>query len=296
MEFKNGFKIKPHKVSEDGVITFTDGTNTGINPSGVACKAYGYDYRDGLCRAFVPSVNISKIGNSQTNTIKGKNTVPYNVNNSIIQGDNIELSGYNNNIIANGKNHFVDSQIENGAILSGVGGKLNNRGEAVINSHEPTKAGHGQLSTVMLNCNTTDNSTVFMMNQTASSSTSASTDPKDHIILPKNSVVGIEMYLTRLEIGGASGTAGNYSYRRNQQALRIDDDGVGTLVNFNTKNIAKTNVNGSFTLSGATITDEYGINRYALYVSVSDRNNVNNYWSAILYLHITSTTIALTSA
>tara|TARA_R100000773_G_scaffold44600_1_gene46442 strand:- start:1348 stop:2223 length:876 start_codon:yes stop_codon:yes gene_type:complete len=289
MEFKNGFKIKPHKVSEDGVITFTDGTNTGINPSGVACKAYGYDYRDGLCRAFVPSVNISKIGNSQTNNIKGKNTVPYNVNNSIVQGDNIEFTGYNNNIIANGKNHQINSRVSNSTILAGRGGTLQAHGQTILTSHAPHKANVGECSVVILNCNTTDNTTTSMLAQIEQSKVSGVLT--DFIPVPNNSIVGIELYLTRLELGGASGTAGNFSYRRQQSVIRVDQNGSPTITNFNTKNIAKLGVNGSFAITGATLPNDDGDNQFAISVNVSDRNNVNNSWSGIMYLHILSTNV-----
>ena len=101
------------------------------------------------------------------------------------------------------------------------------------------------------------------------------------------------MYITRLELGGSSGTAGNYSYRRQQSCVKIDNSAAGTFVNFNTKNIAKIGVNGTMAMTGATLVNFDGDEIYALSVNVADRNNVNNAWSAILYLHITETAIEL---
>ena len=42
-------------------------------------------------------------------------------------------------------------------------------------------------------------------------------------------------------------------------------------------------------ITGAPANDYDGTAQYGLTVNVSDRNNVNNSWSAVLYLHITQT-------
>jgi hypothetical protein len=287
MQFKKGFKIKPDKVQDDGVILFTDGTNNDIYASEVACKAYGYDYRGGLCRAYAPSSNITKLQNLGGKSQSSKD-IPADTRNTVIKGSDITLKGDNAQLIINGDNHNVEQSIKNSTILAGKGGTIRSNGEAVLVAQNPSDVGpQSQCSVVMLNCSTTDNTTTTMTNQIASGTETGI--PTDYIPLPSNSIVGIEMYLTRLETGGTSGTAGNYSYRRQRSCVQINTDGVGTLVDFNTKNIAKIGVNGTMAITGTPANDYDGNSKYALTVNVSDRNNVNNLWSAVLYLHITQT-------
>ena len=282
MDFKKGFKIKPDKVQDDGVVLFTDGTNDNIYASEVACKAYGYDYRGGLCRAFSPSSNITQLQSLGGSSSSVKD-IPKDTRNSTIKGEDITL---------NGEQHDVDQSIKNSAIIAGIGGHIRANGEAVLTAQNPIPdfGPYGQCSVVMLNCSTTDNSSTTMTNQI--NNADATGVPLDYIPLPHNSIVGIEMYITRLETGGSSGTAGNYSYRRQQSCIRVDTDGAGTLVNFNTKNISKIGVNGTMAITTSAIDDLDGNPRCIISVNVSDRNNVSNAWSAILYLHITQTAIA----
>jgi hypothetical protein len=287
MQFKKGFKIKPDKVQDDGVILFTDGTNNDIYASEVACKAYGYDYKGGLCRAYAPSSNITKLQNLGGKSQSSKD-IPTDTRNTVIKGVGITLKGDNAQLIINGDNHNVEQSIKNSSILAGKGGTIRAHGESVLVAQHLTDVGlNAQCSVVMLSCSTSDNTTTTMTNQVASGKTTET--PIDYIPLPSNSIVGIEMYITRLETGGSSGTAGNYSYRRQQSCVKIDQNGVGTLVNFNTKNIAKIGVNGTMAITGITDNDYDGNAKYGLTVNVSDRNNVSNSWSAVLYLHITQT-------
>ncbi len=282
MEYKKGFRIKPDKVQEDGVILFTDGTNDNIYASEVACKAYGYNYSGGLCRAFKPNANLDKLVHLGANNVSDKN----------IPADAV-LDGDNTRILINGEDHIIEQSIKNSTILSGRGGKARAHGESVLAAQNPVPlfGPYAQCSIVMLNASTTDNTSTTMTNQIHTSE--ATGIATDYIPLPKNSIVGIEMYITRLELGGSSGTAGNYSYRRQQSCVKIDNSAAGTFVNFNTKNIAKIGVNGTMAMTGATLVNFDGDEIYALSVNVADRNNVNNAWSAILYLHITETAIEL---
>ena len=44
--------IKPHDIDQTGIVTFTDGRNTGLSANQEICEAYGYTYdsRSGVCR------------------------------------------------------------------------------------------------------------------------------------------------------------------------------------------------------------------------------------------------------
>jgi len=286
MKYKKGFKIKPLRVERDGSVVFTDGTNE-VGANEKSCKAYGYKYKNGACFAYQQRDTTHTVFQTTSTIKKGSNTISQDTENSMVIGTNNETKGGNRQVVVNGEDHIVNRGVENSAIIAGKGTTSRSLGEAVLTGHYPNKSNYGQCSIVMLNCNTTDNTETSMTSQITTSD--ATGVPLDYIVLPKNSIVGIEMYLTRLEIGGSSGTAGNYSYRRQQSCVQIDNAASGTLVNFNTKNIAKIGVNGSYSITGATIADEDGVNQFCLSVNVADRNNVNNSWSAILYLHITST-------
>tara|TARA_R100001460_G_scaffold95362_4_gene137507 strand:- start:789 stop:1688 length:900 start_codon:yes stop_codon:yes gene_type:complete len=298
MDFIKGHTIKPNEVKDDGRVLFTDGTNNDLYANEKTCKAYGYRYVDGMCVAFQPQENVESI---KLNTaVKGKNKLHPDTNVHHVQGYNNETKGNNNLIFVNGVNHIVNRDIQSTAILTGLGGESRTHGEAVLNAHNLSNTNTisdtatsvmnaGQLSTIILNCETTDNTQTTMtalVNQPDATGVYT-----DYIPIPLNSIIGIEMYVSRLEVGGTSGTAGNFSYRRNQQCVRVARAST-TFTNFNTKNIAKLGVNGSFTIEAADITDEEGIAQRVLQVKVTDRNNVINKWSAILYMHILRTDLS----
>ena len=294
MDFIKGHTIKPNEVKNDGRVLFTDGTNNNLYANEKTCKAYGYRYVDGVCRAFTTSENVSKL---KVNTAKkGQNTLHPDTSVHHVQGYNNETKGNNNMILANGINHTINKDIQSTAILTGMGGQSRTHGEAVLNAHTfgDTYADveintYGQLSTIILNCQTEDNTETAMTAQV--NSPDATGVYTDYIPVPLSSIIGIEMYITRLEVGGTSGTAGNFSYRRNQQCVHVARAST-TFTDFNTKNIAKVGVNGSFSIVADTITDEEGNSQRVLQVKVQDRNNVINMWSAKLYLHITNTDVS----
>ena len=101
---------------------------------------------------------------------------------------------------------------------------------------------------------------------------------KNYINVNLNSVVGFEIYITRLEVGGSSATDGNYSYRNIKGVVRIDDAGTMLFQVGFTRNIGKIGVNGTAAMIDAA-------SGYSITIQVSDRNNVTNVWSATVTLH-----------
>ena len=288
MNFKKGFKIKPTRVDESGVVVFTDGTNEVI-ANERACKAYGYKFKNGTCFAYQPTPALQRVYDNTTVESNGNNTIGSNTHNSHVQGRDNTLNGNNQQVLINGESHTANIDVSDSSTIAGRGSTLRANGQAILTSHVPNKSNIGECSVVILNCNTTDNSTTSMLAQIEQSG--ATGVLTDYIPVPNNSIVGIELYLTRLELGGSSGTAGNFSYRRQQSCIRVDQNGSGTITNFNTKNIAKLGVNGTYAITGVTLLNEDGDNQFAISVNVSDRNNVNNSWSGIMYLHILSTNV-----
>ena len=101
-----------------------------------------------------------------------------------------------------------------------------------------------------------------------------------YINIKNNCILGWEIYITRLETGGTSGTAGKFSYRNEKGAVRIDDSYGMTFTVGYTRNIAKLGVNGSYVMMDSTTGGVPSIS-----IQVTDRANVNNIWSASVYLH-----------
>ena len=81
-------------------------------------------------------------------------------------------------------------------------------------------------------------------------------------------------------MGGTSGTLGNYSYRNIKGVVRIGEtSGMAFIVGF-TRNIGKIGVNGTAAMVDSTTGGVDSIS-----IEVTDRNNVNNIWSATVTLH-----------
>jgi hypothetical protein len=100
------------------------------------------------------------------------------------------------------------------------------------------------------------------------------------INVKNNCILGWEIYITRLEVGGTSGTRGNFSYRNQKGVVRINDSYSMTFTVGFDRNIGKLGVNGTYAMADTSTTDVKSIS-----IQVSDRNNVNNIWSATVYLH-----------
>ena len=128
-----------------------------------------------------------------------------------------------------------------------------------------------KTSTLELSCVTIDNTVTNMTIQG---------DGESFINVENNSIIGYDIYITRLELGGSSGTAGNYSYRNIRGAVKINQTGVMSFIVGFTRNIAKVGTNGTTVMVDSTTGGVPSIT-----VSVQDRNNVHNLWSANVVLH-----------
>ena len=275
------FDIKPKSISQLGVVTFTDGTND-VVPNQLQCEAYGYTYDvlTGTCRIFTYKGNIQRNITQDTNRTEGDNNIlGSQTSNSFVSGQNNIISGYSRNNIVSGTENRVNTNINN-ATVSGINGRASRQSEFALggglNSINSGAAyADRQMSVIQLSGYTTDN--------TATSLT-VNNQGGNFINVRNNSIIGWEVFLTRLEVGGSSGTAGNYSYRLFQGATVVDNSYSMTFTTGFTRNIAKAGVNGTFAMRDS------GSN--TMTVQVTDRNNVNNIWNAIVYLHeLTSTNI-----
>lgn len=280
MNYRKGFKIKPKEIDSLGQVTFTDGTND-IQPNQIACEAYGYNYdnQSGVCYAFKSNIQLDQELNETSNELKGDNNkIRVACRNNYIHGIENESAGNNENIFISGRNNTVNDSINEATVIGGFGRALR-YGEFVIGGG--AMGGRNtdnvpQFSIVQLSQNTTDNTaTNLLVNGQAN----------QYINLQANSILGFEAFITRLETGGSSGTAGNFSYRHIKGVVRVEDDLGVTITEFNSRILGKVGVNGSASVVAAATGE--------LSIQCSDRNNVNNSWSAVVYLHETLTNVTI---
>tara|TARA_R110002167_G_scaffold223349_1_gene428698 strand:- start:646 stop:1479 length:834 start_codon:yes stop_codon:yes gene_type:complete len=275
MEFKKDFKIKPKEVRKDGTVLFTDGTNN-LVPNQLACEAYGYKYdtATGSCVSFKPTVQLDQQLKEPSNTIKGvNNKTNKGTSRSIINGTLNTTKGFNENCFISGVGNTINNGINNATVI-GAYGKAIRQGEFVRGGGASNKANEPQSSIVQLTCNTTDNTTTNMK----------VLDLTDEFInLQNNSILGFEIYLTRLEIGGEAGRAGNFSYKHIEGVMKIDNVyNTDIIIKHNTL-IGKVGVTGT-----VNVVD---VATGTISIAVSDREGVNNIWNATVYLHETKTNI-----
>jgi hypothetical protein len=280
-----GFPVKPSAVSILGIVTFTDGTND-IMPNQLQCEAYGYTYdkASGTCSAFRFNTNLNKNISNTNNTIRGsQNTTETGVNNTQIMGENNTVKGLSRNNLIVGSNNEISNGLNNSTVL-GNNAKTSAQAEFAIGG------GKGSLS------DSTDAVTFVSRRKTSvielsgvtidNTATNLTVQGGDSFInVENNSIIGYDIYITRLELGGSSGTAGNYSYRNIRGAVKINQVGVMSfIVGFN-RNIAKIGINATCIMADSTTGGVASIS-----VNVTDRNNVQNLWSASVTLHEVVTT------
>jgi hypothetical protein len=278
MDYKRGFNVKPKETNAVGEVTFTDGTYD-FPPNQLQCEAYGYNWNPalGTCTAFRYSNEVATLMNNRTNSVKG-GTAEVGTFNTFLNGESNVAQGDNRNVLITGQEGETSIGINNGSIIGGRLGKIIRQGEVVLGGGSfNIGAGYTQSSRVQLSGTTTDNTATNLTVQNLTS---------EFITLQTNSIVGYTAYVTRLETGGTSGTGGNYSYRLQRGAIKIDRSSVITIAVGVTRNTAKIGVNGSFSIVDSTTGGIPSVT-----IEVSDRNNVNNLWSATVYLHELRTNI-----
>jgi hypothetical protein len=282
MEYLPGYNVKPGEIKPTGEVIFTDGTNS-ITPNQKQCEAYGYTYdkTSATCSSFKYNTIIEQTLNNINNKNNGPgNSTEYGTNIVQINGTNNTTKGFNNNCFINGSANEIANGVDNSTVL-GVGGKSDRDGSLVIgggleviNAADTSTNCTRKVSTVNLAGTTTDN--------TATKLTVNGTGGTNYINVNENSIVGFEIYITRLEVGGTAPafTLGNYSYRNIKGVVRVGEtSGMAFIVGF-TRNIGKIGVNGTAVMVDSTTGGVDSIS-----IEVTDRNNVTNIWSATVTLH-----------
>lgn len=281
MDFLTGYTIKPFNITVAGDVLFTDGTNTDITPNQLQCEAYGYTYdrATGTCRAYRFNTNIERTLSNINNKNNGAgNTTELGSNTIQINGSSNTTRGLNNNCFINGSANEIANGVNNATVL-GEGGTANRDGSLVIgggaeviNTADTSTNCSRKVSTVNLAGTTTDN--------TPTKLTVNGLGGTNYINVNLNSIVGFEMYITRLEVAGTAATLGNYSYKNIKGVVRVGEtSGMAFIVGY-TRNIGKIGVNGTTVMVDSTTG---GID--SISIQVTDRTNVTNIWSATVTLH-----------
>jgi len=276
----SGFSVKPASISGLGVVIFTDGTNE-VTPNQLQCEAYGYTYNKaaGTCSTFRFNTNLNRSFNNANNSTKGsQNVTETGTNNTLIMGESNTVKGFSRNNIISGSGNEISNGINN-ANISGVMGKAVRQGEDVLGGGSYNiGAGYTQSSKIQLSGKTTNENRTKLNVQDIVG---------QYITLQRNSILGFEIYLTKLETGGTAGTLTNFSYQVHRGAVRCDNSGTITIYSYSTTTLAN---DGSVGTMG--IVDSTTASIPSVTVEVTGGADVNNLWTATAYLHELATNIA----
>lgn len=270
MTYLRGFDIKPHFISESGIVTYTDGTNT-VQPNQVQCEAYGYRYDTdtGTCIAFEFSQTLNKrIDNSNNNIQGSRNVTELGTNNTYIMGENNIVKGFARNNIIVGSNNEIANSVNNATVLGNYG-IAERDGEVVFGGGGFNGAGkgYGQSSVISLSGTTTD----------ATQTNLKVNDSSTNTIIARSSTSsfqGFEANVLGVRTGGTAG--GSVNDRIFLRAtgiiyLKAANESVSTLGSFGT-------VTGWTTATAFSSTND-------MHLSVTGAANMNISWSATLNLY-----------
>ena len=275
MEYKKGFKIKPHISEPNGDVLFTDGTNNDIIPNQAACEAYGYKYdRDtGTCKIY-NYVNLDKAFGDLTNKKHGElNETGSDTHNTMLIGRNNKTFGNNENCLVTGENNIIDNDTKE-ATITGSYGKATRTGEFVIGGGSfNTLTGGLQTSIYHLSNDTTGGDVSLYCNY--------NTTDHEEILLPKNSICIYEIYITGLCVGGSSGTAGHFQARKLYGSLLCYNNGAIDHDAHSNEDITTSGTTGTVAIATATA--------YTFSVQVNSTANVSVQWNAAVKLYINQT-------
>tara|TARA_R100001530_G_scaffold490_2_gene767 strand:+ start:7279 stop:8136 length:858 start_codon:yes stop_codon:yes gene_type:complete len=204
--YRKGYTIAPYEISALGIVTFTDGTNTGIIPNQVQCEAYGYTYDEEqrVCRAQTFTPKISKAMDNVNNTIRGNNNdLGMGINNSIVVGENNSIKGISRNNIVVGNANEIVKGINNSVVL-GTLGEVTTENSIVLGANNTASDILGERQSIQLiyGRQTTDNSTVdAYLNNTSGS----------YFEVPEDSAIYFQSETLALRVGGtAGGSVGDF--------------------------------------------------------------------------------------
>ena len=237
MEYQIGFTVKPYEIDTLGQVIYTDGTINTIIPNQLQCEAYGYTYDkvSGTCSAFRYSATLNPNISNTNNRLNGPGNSTQTGSNTIqINGTGNTTRGLNNNCFINGRDNELANNINNATVNGSMGLALR-QGEVVLGGGH-IQSGLAQSSKVQLSAKTTGVTGTSLQVQDLTGA---------FIEMQRDSILGLEIHLTRLETGGTAGTVGNFHYLVIKGAARCDHNGVIILYTHSTTTIASLGLQGS---------------------------------------------------
>ena len=276
MNFKKGFKIKPLRITSDGQVIYTDGTNDTV-PNQKACEAYGYKYdvSTGSCRLYVANTNIDyHFKNINNKSLGEKNRFAEKTINTQLFGTDNQTKGENVNCLITGVKNEIQRGTNN-AVVFGKHGKATHNSEFCIGGGGfNSEAGLLQYSVLQVSGKTTSTADVDLYIE--------GDDTKDkEILLPANSVTTYEIWLSGLVTGGTSGTPGDYETYEYHGTIRCGNTGTLTHNAKISRLLGRTGSLGTQTIDTSTA--------YTLKIQITGQNNVNCQWHAVVKLHTNKT-------
>ena len=157
ISYKKGFSVKPHVITPDGVVIFTDGTN-GLLPNQPQCEAYGYTFDSvtGTCSAFNFVPNLVKNFSNENNKIKGPgNKAELGTNNTYIIGENNTVKGLSRNNIIAGNNNEIENNVNNAFAYGTLGNATSDNSIVLGGNAIGDLLGERQVTTVISGWQTT---------------------------------------------------------------------------------------------------------------------------------------------
>jgi hypothetical protein len=216
------FEIKPNAISADGIVTFTDGTNS-VTPNQLQCERYGYKYDNTTrtCRAFLYKREINVVNQFASNNVQGDdNTVDNGSNNTYVMGEKNQIqTGSRNNIVV-GTNNVINPKIKNSAMF-GIAGNGVIDGAMIFGGNSLTdRLGTRQTITLMYGCQTTNNTTTdsFVNN----------TELK-YFQPENNRVYYFQSETLAVRVGGSSGSGAVGDFKAWVERGVVVADGTGNL-------------------------------------------------------------------
>tara|TARA_R100001086_G_scaffold248785_1_gene186546 strand:+ start:478 stop:1332 length:855 start_codon:yes stop_codon:yes gene_type:complete len=159
--FITGLELKPNKIREDGVVTFTDGTNE-VTPNQFQCEAYGYvyDIQARVCRAYTYFPEIETRNKKSDNNTQGdENEIVSGAKNTYIMGQKNSVGNRSRNNIVVGSRNIINPEISDSTLFGTGGVGLFNGAMVFGGSNAEERAGTRQLITLLYGGDTTNNTT-----------------------------------------------------------------------------------------------------------------------------------------
>jgi hypothetical protein len=204
--YKRNFILKPLRVTNEGVVIFTDDGTNEIVPNEAQCLGYGYQYDRATrtCRAYHYKNSLPNQVRNELNKVRGiENFLGIGTNNSYIQGNSNSIINNNRNILIDGEHNRVEPLINNSSVMGVKGNSLASNTFTLGGNQATDLVGERQVTYVMYGKKTDDGVAVASdMNNL-----SGSLYP-----VPLNAGVYVHCDILAIRVGGtATGTIGDFA-------------------------------------------------------------------------------------